>query len=219
MQFKDGVKVYTADGQAVGNIDRVVIDPRTDEVSHVVVRQGVLFTEDKVVPTNLIDTATADEVRLHAEVANLDALPRFEESYYVPSSETPEANDRADYARPLYWYPPMGAAWPGYDGNYGYPTAPYVVYTEKNIPEGTVGLKEGATVTSADGENIGRVERVFTNDEMNRATHLLVAEGWLFKEKKLIPVNWIRSVTEDDISLSVAARVLERLPALQYSPS
>jgi hypothetical protein len=185
-------------------------------VSHVVVRQGVLFTEDKVVPTALIDTATEDEVRLRAGVANLDALPRFEETYYIPPGETTGETYPVGYAPPLFWYPPVGAAWAGYDtGDYGYPTAPYVAFTQQNIPEGAVGLKEGAKVISADGEQVGRVERVYTDDAMNRATHLLVAEGWLFKEKRLIPVAWIRSVSEDDIHLGVAARMLEMLPEMQ----
>jgi uncharacterized protein YrrD len=217
MQFKDGARVYTADGQDIGSIDRVVINPQTNEVSHIVVRQGVLFTEDKVVPTTLIDMASADEVRLRAGVTDLDSLPRFEETYYIPPGEATVADYPAGYARPLYWYPPIGAAWSGYyTGDYGYPTSPYVAFTKQNIPEGTVGLKEGAKVISADGENVGHVERVFTNTEMNRATHILVTEGWLFKEKRSIPVDWIRSVTEDDIHLGVTARVLERLPELQY---
>jgi uncharacterized protein YrrD len=221
MQFRDGTKVYTADGQTVGSIDRVVINPHTNQVSHVVVRQGVLFTEDKVVPTALIDMATADEVRLRPGVSDLDELPRFEETYYIPSNEAtagdyPAGTARPGYARPLYWYPPVGATWSGYyAGDYGYATPPYVAFTKQNIPEGTVGLKEGAKVISAEGEQVGHVERVFTDSEMHRATHLLVAEGWLFKEKRFIPVDWIRSVTEDDIDLSVSARVLERLPELQ----
>src|SRR6266508_78335 len=119
MQFRDGVTVYTADGQAVGKIDRVVINPHTNEVSHVVVRRGVFFTEDKVVPTTLIATATEDGVWLRAPVTKLDALPRFEETYYIPPGET--ADYPAGYARPLLWYPPIGAAWPGYySSDYGY---------------------------------------------------------------------------------------------------
>lgn len=47
MQFKDGANVYTADGHTVGSIDRVVIDPRTNEVTHVVVRRRLFFTEDQ----------------------------------------------------------------------------------------------------------------------------------------------------------------------------
>lgn len=55
MQFKQGTHVYTIDGKDVGAIDRVVLDPKTDEVTHVVVRRGWLFSEDKVVPISSAD--------------------------------------------------------------------------------------------------------------------------------------------------------------------
>ncbi|MEZ4864895.1 MAG: PRC-barrel domain-containing protein [Caldilineaceae bacterium] len=220
MQFKEGTHVYTADGKDVGAIERVVLDPQTDEISHIVVREGWLFTEDKVVPTRLIDRAVADRVQLRADVQNLDELPQFEEVYYVPPGEAADDAYPADYAPSLYWYPPVGAAWSGYyTGYYGYPLAPYVSHTERNIPEGTVGLREGARVVSADGKHVGHVERVFTNNELNRATHLLITEGWLFQAKRAIPVEWIRTVDEDEIELAVDAHTLEQVPEYQGEPA
>jgi uncharacterized protein YrrD len=215
MQFKDGATVYTANGQNVGSIDRVVIDPGTDEVTHVVVRQGMLFTEDKVVPTEIIDTATAEEVRLRADVDNLEELPHFEETHYLSLDETDRTTYPAGYARPAYWYPPVGLGLGYYPSYYAYPARPYVVETERNIPEGAVGLKEGAKVVSADGETVGNVARVFTDDEMQQATHLLITEGWIFKEKKVVPIGWVKSMAEDEIRLTVNARRLERVPVYQ----
>ena len=225
MQFKQGTHVYTQNGNDVGEIDRVVLDPQTDEVTHVVVRKGWLFTEDKVVPIDLIDKAVADQIQLRADVTNLDDLPEFEERYYVPPNEASDEAlsreyDPAEVAPSLYWYPPIGSAWAGYyNGYYAYPQVPYVVHSEQNIPEGTIGLKEGARVVSSDDENVGNVERIFTNNELNRATHLLIAAGWLFKERRLIPVDWIRTVNEDEIDLAVTASTLEKIPAYQGEPS
>ena len=82
MQFRENTPVYTADGEEVGTIDRVVIEPESKEVTHVVVRQGWLFTEDKVLSTDLIEQATADQVRLRADSKHLDELPHFEETHY-----------------------------------------------------------------------------------------------------------------------------------------
>lgn len=221
MQFRKDAPVYTADGQDVGRIDRVVLDPRTDEITHIVVRKGWLFTEDKVVPVSLIDSATEERVQLRADADKLDDLPEFEETRYIVTDErkldAAGELDTTPYAAPLYWYPPTGAAWAGYyyGGPYTYPALPYVRETELNIPEGTVGLKEGAEVISADDERVGTVEQVLTNSELNRATHLLISEGWLFPEKRTIPVDWIREVEEDRIYLAVSARELERVPAYQ----
>jgi uncharacterized protein YrrD len=247
MKIKDGASVYTADGQGVGRIDRVVLDPRTNEITHLVVREGWLFTEDKVVPVSLVDDAKEARVLLRADVENLDELPMFEETYYVSSDDTSRDNLGRDnlgrdnmgrgelatdapvgattgataaaaggyaHAPGIFWYPPMGALWSGYYGGYyGYPVSNYVGHTEQNIPEGTVGLKEGADVYSADGEHVGKVDEVLTNDELSRATHLRISEGWLFKEKRVVPVDWIRDVREEEIDLAVRSEVLHRVPA------
>lgn len=231
MHIKNGAAVYTADRKDVGRIDRVVLDPRTNEITHIVVRKGWLFTEDKVVPVNLVESITEDEAYLRDDAHDFDELPDFEETYYVHSDEagvtgaapgeTPARSglgpvDYASYAPGLYWYPPAGGMWPGhYTGTYGYPMSNYVGHTEQNIPEGTVGLKEDADVYSADGEHVGKVEQVLTNAQLNRATHLLISEGWLFKEKRLIPVDWINEVSEDAIRLGVRAGALDRIPAYQ----
>lgn len=235
MQFRENTPVYTADGQEVGAIDRVVINPETTEVSHVVVRQGWLFTEDKVVPTAWIDQATGEQVRLRADIDSLDELPPFEETHYLPYDDsygadggnaTAGANRAAyaggGYARPYYPYPPIGAAWPGYYGAYGYgayaypggyyAAESYAVETERNIPEGTIALKQGAAVVDKHGDQVGTVARVFTDDETQQVTHLLITEGWIFQEKHLVPTYWIREATDEEVQLKVDADFLKRLP-------
>jgi uncharacterized protein YrrD len=230
MRIKDGAPVYTAHDQEVGRVDRVVLDLRTNEVTHLVVRKGWLITEDKVVPIELVNDARDDQVRLRSDVENLDDLPPFEETHYIPSDSSGEAQEDAQnanvtavnplptesyaYAPGLLWYPPIGATWSGYySGYYGHPLTNYVAHTEQNIPEGTVALKEGADVYSADGEHVGKVEDVLTNADLNRATHLRITEGWLFQEKRVIPVDWIRAVSESQIDLAVPASALNRVPA------
>jgi sporulation protein YlmC with PRC-barrel domain len=44
VELTKGTDIYTADGEKVGSIDRVVLDLETREVTHVVVQKGFLFT-------------------------------------------------------------------------------------------------------------------------------------------------------------------------------
>jgi uncharacterized protein YrrD len=216
VQFREGTNVFTSEGQKVGEVDRVVIDPETKEVTHVVVQKGFLLTTDKVVPVSLIGAATEDRVTLREDAGDLEALPEFEVKYYVPIGEA-EMHRKLEpgYVPSFYLYPPAGVSWWNTPG--GYPIPPYVVETERHVPEGTVPLREGAEVVSIDGDHVGDVEAVLTDPEEDRATHLLISQGLLLKENKLVPTTWVSTVLEDEVHLMVGSDLLKRLA--EYNPS
>jgi uncharacterized protein YrrD len=211
MQLKQDSSVVTAGGDEVGRVDRVVIDPQSQRVTHIVVRKGTLFTQDKVVPMEMIESADEEHVQLRDDVGDLEGLPDLVEEQYIPlQAERGASSDAWGYIPPFYWYPPLGQAPPlGYPG---YAVPPYVVETERTIPDYTVSLKEGADVISADGEKVGDVSRVIVDPETDRVTHFLISEGLFFKEKKLVPVHWVGEVAENEVHLAVDAALLERLP-------
>ena len=212
MQFTEGARVFTAEGESVGAIDRVVLDPDTKKVTHVVVRKGFLFAEDKVVPLSLVGHAAEDKVILRLGEGDLEDLADFEESHYVQAEHgTESAPGSAHWARPLYWYPAADSPWP--TGGVAVQDRPrYIEKREQNIPEGTVALEEGAQVIGSDGRQVGDIERIFTDPVADRATHLLIAEGLFLKEKKLIPASWMTTVSEDEVHLLVDSDFVERLP-------
>ena len=206
MQFKHNAHVYTFDRRDVGRVERVVIDPETRKVSHIVVRKGFLFTEDKVIPLSLIDTTTAEGVFLRADAIDLDKLPRFEETQFVRLTEQ-ERRDAAypdELELPMYW-PYSGGSWMAHDAYM--PTVR--AETEQNIPDNTVAVKEGARVISVDGKHVGNVERVILNTGTKTATEVVISQGLFFKEEKIIPMNWVGDVDEDEIHLSVGSETLE----------
>lgn len=211
MEFKVGAKVLTADGKQVGTIDRIVIEPDTRDITHLVVQEGFLFTESKVVPMSLVGPATEDQVILREREDELDEFPDFQESHFVSAGRgLPSMAARNKRVRTLYWYPPLGIT----TGLAGPPAPRFVVKTE-NIPEGTVALAEGVKVICSDGEHVGDVERIFTDSQEDQATHLLISEGLFLKERKLIPTRWIANVFETEIRLSVDSTLVENLPEYQ----
>lgn len=213
MQIKEGASVYTADDEKVGRIDRIVLDPETKRVSHVVVQKGFLFTDDKVVPMTSVDTVSADRVILRSHKGDFEEYPDFEESHYIAAEDAaPAMTGKTTPIYPLYHYPPIGTGWMSAPGVYTGPL--YIEQTEKNIPEDSVAIHEGTSVVSRDGEEIGEVERIYA-DAKHRATHVLVSEGIFLKEKKLIPTTWIKGMTEETIQLIVDSELLENLPEYQ----
>lgn len=216
MEFQNGVNVFTAEGDKVGSIERVVVDPRMKEITHVIVKQGFLFTEDKVLPIDLIATATDEQVTLKEDVNDLEAMPEFEETQYVtasvPGDAPPSSSVAATrFAWPMYYLPPNE---PGKQliPHWNEARSPrYVSQTNRNVPEDAVTLEDNAKVISADGDHVGNVAKVFTNAENDCITHLLVSRGILFKEERLIPVEWIDKVGEGTLNLAVESALLNRL--------
>ena len=223
MQFRKDANVLTATGDKVGEIERVVMDPRTQEVTHLVVRKGFFFTEDKVVPVNLVASAQGNTVRLREDAGDLETLPDFIEEHFivVDERELARTGTPATYYPPLgpvYWYPPFGnVTIPAPVGETVPTEPPYIVDTERNIPEKTVALKEGAEVISVDDEHVGDVELVLTEPEADRVTHFVISHGLLLKERKLIPYQWVSRIDEERVYLVVGSHLLENLPEYQMA--
>jgi uncharacterized protein YrrD len=71
-------EVVCTDGIA-GTVDRVLTEGDSDQVTHLIIRRGSLFTRDIAVPADLI--ATTDEQAVHLTISQqeLDELPEFQE--------------------------------------------------------------------------------------------------------------------------------------------
>jgi uncharacterized protein YrrD len=210
MKFKQHATVITSEGKEVGRIDRVVVDPNTKEVTHVVVRKGFLFTEDKVVPISLIKVATDEGVTLREDLGDLQDLPVFGETHYVSADED---GGSAGGPPPLYWYQPIGDFSTVTHGVAAPPR--YITEIKTNIPDETVAVSAGAKVISADDKHVGNVEQILTDPQADRMTHLVISKGLLLKERKLVPASWVRVMSEEQVYLAVGSRLLEALHPYQ----
>lgn len=192
MNLKQHANVVTADEQEVGRVERLVMEPRTKEVTHIVVHGGHLFPDDKVVPVRLIESANEQRVRLREAVGDPKALPPFQAQPRAGSSgEQRPAGTLAD---------PFG------------PTATGVeVEMKLNIPDEAVVVSAGTRVVSADDKQVGTLEQVLTEPQADRATHFVVSEGLPLKSRKLLPAAWVGSILDDEIYLTVKARAVNDL--------
>lgn len=218
MKFVDKTPVFTADNEQVGKVDRVVIDPASQQVSHLIVEKGFFFTEDKVIPVSAVADANEERVLLEKAKDELE-LPKFEITEYIPLYEIDHKDRyRKEYRHPLYAYPSVGAtstwgtAWyynPGFDSQ-------SAKVTRRNIPEDAIALREGAEVYSRDGEHIGDIESVITTDDSNHITHFVISRGLFVENQKLIPVFWVSRTEENKVYLGIRADILNELPDYEY---
>ena len=156
IQLIKNAEVFSSVGEKIGSLDRVVLDPETKKVSHIVVTKGIIFSTSKVIP---ISYANLDgkRITLTKNAMELEDFPDFIESSYI---RIDQANDPKQNAETVYFYPPRNSAWWETGSRISYPKPSYVLKTEKILPEGLVALDEGVDVVSRNGEDIGSVEEV-----------------------------------------------------------
>lgn len=223
MQLHKNAAIKNMEGDSLAHVKRVVIDPRDKQVTHLVAEKGLFFKSTKVIPIDMVDSASKEEVVLKQSVNDLDALPDFETDYHIPARvQDAKADTHKQQVDPLYWYSPIPTRswWGKHDGFAQYPNflkPSYVVTTERNIPEGTVPLKEGAKIFSSDGYYIGNVEKLYTEAPEKRVAYVLMSKGSFSKGKKLIPTAWVNTILEEKIHLSVETSVISRLPEFKES--
>lgn len=207
LDIASGTDVYTAHDQHVGTVARIVLDPRTRAISHVVVSKGVLFREDRLVPIGDIATATPERINLRREVGIDDLLP-FEEQRYelYPEGEPPLGSEDqgVKVAMPLSGL--TGQTVPSVD-------AELMPVNRRNVPDRLTALKAGVAVFAADAQEVGQLERIVT-DDTGLPTHIVVQEGALLPDRRAIPIDWVKEITEDSIVLDADRERIEAIAPL-----
>jgi sporulation protein YlmC with PRC-barrel domain len=82
MELESQAVVRTEDGLDAGHVKRVVLDPHSKAVTHVVLGKG-LMEEEKVIPLGLVGTASKEEVTFRGGASELEHLLPFEEKRFV----------------------------------------------------------------------------------------------------------------------------------------
>jgi osmotically-inducible protein OsmY/sporulation protein YlmC with PRC-barrel domain len=190
--LKIGAPVYARDGR-YGMLDKVVVDPHARRVTHVVVRQGWLLTEDRVIPIERVERAEPDGVYLDAAAAELDQYPRYREEAFVEPLEGWEPLEPYSTADALFWGRPyIGVAPPVL------PTVEHVVAA--GVPEGEIVLRRGADVFYEDGV-VGSLDHVLFDPTRGVVTHLVVQEHRRSR-RVVVPAEWIREINAEAITLN-----------------
>jgi sporulation protein YlmC with PRC-barrel domain len=185
-EFAMGATASCVDGPG-GKVSRVIIDPATETVTHLVIEPKHRFGVGRLVPLDLVET-TAGDIRLRCTVEQFGALE--------PAQETELVDDVT-----------------GSLGLGGLNTPPPVpVIIQDVVPLGEADVDRGEPVHALDGE-IGRVQGFLVDPDDHRVTHVLLEEGHLWGRKKVsIPVSAVTRV-ENGIQLSLTKKQVEDLPA------
>ena len=188
--FVMGAKVSCVDGPG-GEVSRLIVDPATQTVTHLVIEPRFRLSAARLVPLGLVDV-TADGIRLRCTVEEFGALEAAEETELVDGLDG-------------------GFGLAGLGGPMGAP-APVPVMLQDVVPRGEEGIERGEPVHALDGE-IGRLEGVRVDPGDHRITHVLLQEGHLWGRKDVvIPASAVTKV-ENGIWLNLTKEQVEDLPS------
>jgi hypothetical protein len=198
-QVSIGAEASCSDGPC-GVVVKVVVNPVAETVTHLVVEPKHRAGLGRLVPLDLVETAT-DEVRLRCTTAEFDALPIAEEIQLLPGS------GYAGYAtgEAMSWpYYSAGTIGPGN-------TTPAITYD--TLPLGEVAIQRGQPVHAVDGE-IGHVEGLVIQPHNHHVSHVLLQEGHIWGRKVVaIPIGAVSDI-DHGIRLTLTKDEVGALPAI-----
>lgn len=197
MDIPMDVEVFCTDGYC-GRSTRVVLKPKTEEVTHLVVKEKDPPHSELLIPVSAVTVTTPDSINLSLTREKLAEQQSFLETEYV-ELDIP----RYSYAGSIYSMP-----------GEPYRASDVIPVKRESTPEGELALRRGARVEATDG-HVGRVDEVLIDSQNDHITHLVLREGHLWGQREVsIPVSEIKHINEDTVYLNLDKHEIEALPAV-----
>jgi sporulation protein YlmC with PRC-barrel domain len=193
MDFHLNAHVECTDGR-VGHLENIILNPKTEKITYLVVRGNDLQNRERIVPEKLVKEATPDTVRLSVDKERFERMKDFIQEEYIPSNIMLYMADMAEW-------------------NVGTPAGVFVEH--EAVPAGGMVVHKGAKVFATDG-HVGRVDDFLVEKKTGRITHLILLEGHLWGKKDItVPVNRIDRYEEGDVYLNIDKTGVESLPVIE----
>lgn len=75
--ISQGAEVFSADDKHIGDVEQVIMDSQSNQLTHFVVSKGLLLKEHKLVPAHWVDHVTEEKVYLSVQAPLFDHLPDY----------------------------------------------------------------------------------------------------------------------------------------------
>ena len=191
------VQVHCADGRC-GRSTYVILNPTTEQLTHVVVREGAPSRVERMVPIGLVANTGAEVIILRCTKDEFAKLEPFHSTDFIYTEIPQYATD-----------PKLTAIWP-----YVVPVKRIIDETIKRIPPGNLAIRRGAKVQALDGQ-VGRVDEFIVGPNSGNITHLCLREGHLWGQREIcVPVSYIALIEENIVHLNVDKMTIEAMPVV-----
>ncbi|MFP4349487.1 MAG: PRC-barrel domain-containing protein [Thermodesulfobacteriota bacterium] len=197
MNYPLNADVHCKDGR-FGRSTHIILNPTSDKVSHVVVKEEKSPHSMRLLPVKWIKEATPELILVNGTRREVQSLDLFHQTDFV-------RRDVPHYRRD----PKVTQLWPCL-------VPAKKVFSERlrAVPEDGTAVQLGARVEATDGR-IGEVDEFIVNEDDWRITHLVLREGVPWDKKKVtIPVEDIARIEEKTVYLKISRQAVRQLPTI-----
>jgi uncharacterized protein YrrD len=189
-------KVYAGD-TVCGHSVALVMNPTTDEVTHVAVKLNGIASRKVILPVESISQSSKDEIRFDLDCEELSSRREFVRTEFV---EAPMPQEVAGGAL-LYW-------------PFVIPEVKRIPIEVETIPVDELAIHPGVDVMSLDGK-VGKVDEFLIDPVNDRISHIVMHEGHLFgKQDVLIPISSVSEIGEHFVRVELDKQQIEALPEI-----
>jgi uncharacterized protein YrrD len=210
MDISIGAEVIGTSGK-LGEVQRVIVDARTDRITDIVVKHGFLFGRERVVPLSHVTTVADDGVHLDLDERGFEVMDGFTDDRYRapdPSYTGPPGFRNEDFLMNVAVAEgPLQGLASGPAPPLGFPGGQQVSPDDMARPS----VSPGTPIVDAAGEAIGQVHELSVAADSGAPTRLVLRQGLIFKQETEIPVSLIRDISDDGVMLTVTKAEVERL--------
>ena len=189
------------DDHFCGRLTRVILNPISSQVTHIVVKDKDSPHAEYLVPMDLVVETTPDRLTLRCDQAGLARQEPFVDVEFV----APEADELAEEDM-------LGehevSLWP-------YVLSQDVVPVEhERIPLDELAVRRGAAVHAIDGR-VGRVDEFLIDAGSDHVTHVVLRKGHLWGDRDVtIPVSDVDRIEADGVTLKLSKHQVAALKAV-----
>lgn len=77
VEIPEDARVIGLNGEHVGNVEEVLINPGSDRATHLVISKGIFFIEEKMIPVSWVSGYDSDELKLVVNSRIIEQLPEY----------------------------------------------------------------------------------------------------------------------------------------------
>ncbi len=179
--------VRCRDGQD-GRVKEAIVEPDGRRLTHIVVREHALLDSERLVPFEIVEGSSDDEIRLRCTSEQMHRLDNYLDVHFLGTS----------FGSPL---PVFGSEAPELDP---------IVISEK-VPEGEIAVGKWSLIEATDGP-IGRIGAFIVDMDDGRISHVVVfTHHFLSHREVLVPIDHIERFHSGDVQLAISRRAVEQL--------